>query len=149
MDIALAYNRTTRCCDVVFNGTDFALDATPASAMLFSVTANRRAKPDDVVPTVVTDRANPQSFTARGGCPCDALDPAGALTGSRIWLYQRALADEKTLTGVQNALVEAVQWLETVRGFALQVTVRWIAPQILGFRIRAGNTVLQLKKAFG
>ncbi len=73
MDIALAYNPANRRSDVVFTGTDFALDATPASAMLMSVCANRRAKPDDVVPVVVTDWARPQSFTARGGYAGDAL----------------------------------------------------------------------------
>ena len=147
MDIALAYNQTNRCCDVVFTGTDFGLDYTPASAMLMSVCANRRAKPDDVVPTVVTNWATPQSFTARGGYPGDALDPTGALIGSRLWLVQRALADQQTLTDVQNYLAESLAWLESIRGFAVQIAVRWVAPQILRFRARAGNTVLQLQKA--
>ncbi len=149
MDIALAYNPATRCCDVVYSGRDFALDATPASAMLMSICANRRAKPDDVVPTTVTDWATPESFTARGGYPGDALDPTGALVGSRLWLVQRALATEETLQDVQNYLAECLEWLESVRGMAVQIKVRWLAPQLLAFRARAGNTVLQLQKALG
>lgn len=147
VDIALAYDPVRRGCDVVFNGTDFALDATPASAMLMSVCADRRAKPDDSLPSPVDDWATPNSFTARRGYPGDALDPAGALTGSRMWLLERRLADEQTRVDAENYLAEACGWLETVRNLAVQITVRWVAPQILGFRVVAGNTALQLRKA--
>jgi phage gp46-like protein len=149
MDIALAYNPAIRGCDVVFNGTDFALDSTPASAMLFSLLANRRAAPDDKVSTQVTTPLAPQSFTARGGYPGDALDQTGQLAGSRLWLLQRALADEQTRIDAQNYVAEALSWLETVRGQAVQIAVRWFAPDILAYRAIAGATTLQLKQAVG
>jgi phage gp46-like protein len=147
VDIALTYDPVRRGCDVVFNGTDFALDATPASAMLMSVCADRRAKPDDALPSPVDDWAHPNSFTARRGYPGDALDPAGGKVGSRMWLLQRRLEDEQTRTDAENYLLEACSWLESVRNLAVQITVRWIAPQFLGYRVRAGKTVLQLTRA--
>jgi hypothetical protein len=156
-DVAIAYNQELRCCDVVFNGRDFALDETPASAMLFSVLAQRRARPDDVVPTVVTDWSEPSSLTARGGTPCDALDPNGQLSGSRVWLYVRSpasplpdnLAGEATRQGIETAIAESVSWLETIRGFALSLRVRYVAASMIGFRLRAGNTAVQLKLPVG
>ena len=149
VDIALVYDPVRRGCDVVFNGTDFALDTTPASAMLMSVCADRRAKPDDVLPSPVDDWANPSSFTARRGYPGDALDPNGALVGSRMWLLGRSLADEQTRQDAENYLAEACAWLESVRNLAVQITVRWVAPQFLGYQVIAGKTVVQLRKALG
>ncbi|OYV32827.1 MAG: hypothetical protein B7Z80_25785 [Rhodospirillales bacterium 20-64-7] len=147
MDIALAYNPDWKCCDVVFNGTDFALDPTPASAMLMSILAKRRAAPDDVLPTPMTDWANPASLNARGGYPGDALDTAGQLTGSRTWLLARRLADEQTRQDCENYVAEGLAWLESIRGYALSLLVRYVAPGILGYRARAGNTTVQLQLA--
>jgi phage gp46-like protein len=151
MDIALQYNPALRCCDIALNaaGTDFAVDNTPASAMLMSLLADRRAQAGDVLPVLVPDWSEPVSLTARRGYPGDALDATGQLTGSRLWLYDRALADEETRQGVEQAVAQAVQWLETVRGFALTVLVRWVAPQILGYRVQAGNTVVELSQSVG
>lgn len=144
IDIALGYDPVRRRCDVVFNGTDFATDSTPASAMLFSVLADRRARPDDVLPTPVPDWSNPSSFTARRGYPGDALDPNGQLTGSRIWLFVRGKQNEATRVGVQDAIAEAVQWLNTGRSLALQLTVRWVRKGILGYVLKAGRTTIQI-----
>jgi phage gp46-like protein len=148
VDIALAYDPVRRGCDVVFNGTDFALDATPASAMLMSICVNRRANADDVLPWPVDDWANPNSFTARGGYPGDALDPNGQLTGSRMYLLGRALEDEETRQAAENYLAEACAWLESKRNLAVQITVRWVARQMLGFKVLAGKTMVQLQRAF-
>lgn len=148
-DIAFAYNPELRCCDVVFNGTDFAVDETPASAMLLSLVANRRANPDDVLPSPVLNWSEPASFTARGGWPGDAISQTGGLTGSRLYLFDRALADEATRQGVESAIAEAVQWIETVRGIALSLLVRWVAPQILGYKLQAANTTLRLRMQVG
>jgi phage gp46-like protein len=148
-DIAFQYNPEARCCDVVFNGTDFAFDETPASAMLFSILAKRRANPDDTLPSPIDNWSEPASFTARGGTPCDALDQSGQLSGSRVWLYDRSDNSEETRQGVESAIAESVAWLETIRGLALSLRVRWVASQILGFKLQAGNTVLQLRQAIG
>ena len=147
VDFALAYDPNRRCADVVFNGTDFALDTTPGSAMLMSVLARRRANPDDTLPVPVADWANPDSFNPRGGWPGDALDPTGQLVGSRLWLLERADNSERTRVDTENYVAEAVDWLNTVRGLAVAVAARWVdqAAGILGYRVRAGATVLQLK----
>jgi phage gp46-like protein len=143
-DVALAYDPVNHRCDVVFNGQDFAIDRTPASAMLFSILADRRARPDDVLPTPVPDWSNPSSLTARRGWPGDALDPNGQLTGSRVWLYIRAKETVATRLGVQSAIAEATQWLTTQRGLALQLIVRWIRRGVLGYQLSAGRTTVQI-----
>lgn len=147
IDIQLAYNATLRVCDVVFDAPDFSLDETPASVLLFSVLANRRAKQDDVLPFPVPDWADPNTFNARRGSALDALDPAGALAGSRLWLVERALADEATRQAVENYLAEAVGPLEQARGYALQIVVRYLSGTILGYGVRAGATNIEFKKA--
>jgi phage gp46-like protein len=158
VDVALAYDPARKCCDVVFNGRDFALDATPASAMLFSICARRRARPDDVVPVQVPDWANPASFNARGGWVGDALDPSGNLVGSRMWLLGRALLgdganpndiSDRTRVDAENYLAECLEWLETVRGLAVQIVVRVLRPNFLGYRVRAGATTIEIAKALG
>jgi phage gp46-like protein len=147
VDVMLAFNPALGCCDVVFNGTDFALDTTQASAVLFSLLANRRASADDILPTPVPDWQAPQSFFARQGYPGDALSPSGTFTGSKLWLYERSLANEATRQGVEAAVADAVGWIESVRGNAVQVLVRYIAPQLLGYRVRIGKTIISLTKA--
>lgn len=147
MDIALAYNPATKSCDVVFNGTDFALDATPASAMLFSILAKRRAGPDDALPTPMADWANPSSLNARGGWCGDALDTTGQLVGSRTWLLSRRKADEATRLDCETYLAQGLAWLESARGYAIQLVVRYVAPGILGYRARAANTTVALELA--
>ena len=151
MDIALAYDPATHRCDMVFNGRDFALDATPATAMLLSLGSDRRARPDDALPDDNADPANPASLIARRGYPGDALDtPLGAqsrLIGSRLWLLLNAKANEATRKFCEQATAEAVDWLNTQRGLAVQVLVRWVRPGVLGIRVRAGASSLQLEQA--
>jgi phage gp46-like protein len=147
MDVALQYDPVTGCCDVAFDGRDFALDDTPASAMLFSILADRRARPDDVLPDTVPDYTAPSTLMARRGSPTDCLDPNGNFTGSRFWLFSRAKATEQTRQGIETAVAESVEWLETVRNLAVQVTVRWVKPGWAGIRVRAGKTTLSLVRA--
>ena len=149
IDIQVAYSATLRGCDVVFNGTDFALDATPASVLLLSLLAGRRAAPVDTRPTPVPDWWTPSSSTARAGYPGDALAPSGALAGSRLWELERRLADDQARQDCQDYIAEALTPLETQRGYAMQIAVEYVAPQILGYRVRAGSTTIQLKKALG
>ncbi len=147
IDIQVAYDAQLGCCDVVFNGTDFALDETPASVLLLSLLNERRAHPDDTWPQPVPDWANPNSLNARRGWVGDALDPNGQRAGSRLWELDRRLEDEQTRSDCQAYLVEALEPLEAQRNYALQIAVSWVASGILGYRVRAGNTAVSLKKA--
>ena len=151
VDVALAYDPIRHVSDVVFNGTDFALDTTPASAMLMSVLAARRLHPDDPLPDPVPDPLAPTSFTARGGYPGDALDPTGQLTGSRMRLLQRRDNSEQTRVDAENYLAEAADWLNTVRGLAVSVAARWVDQGlgILGTQVQAAATTVALQGAVG
>lgn len=147
VDIALAYHPTLLRCDMVFNGRDFALDGTQATAMLVSLGSDRRAHTDDELPDANADPANPASLTLRRGWPGDALDTQSRLVGSRLWLLLNAKATDATRKFCEQATAEAVDWLTTQRGLAVQVLVRWVRPGVLGIRVRAGASTLQLEQA--
>ena len=147
MDVALQYDPVKRCCDLVFNGRDFALDYTPGSAMLFSILAERRAANDDVLPDTVPDYTAPSTFIARRGWCGDFLDALGRLTGSRFWLLRRAKATEETRRSAEVYFAEALIWLETERNLAVQITVRWVKPGVLGILARCGKASLSLSRA--
>ena len=104
MDVALQYDPVKRCCDLVFNGRDFALDYTPGSAMLFSILAERRAANDDVLPDTVPDYTAPSTFIARRGADLagDRAEPGGAdyraLGEARRARYSGALRQSFALT---------------------------------------------------
>jgi phage gp46-like protein len=145
-DVQLAYNPNLHCCDVVFNGVDFAIDTTPVSAILMTLLSKRRAAPDEQVPAPVLEWSNPVQFNARGGYPGDALDPTGQLVGSGVWLFQRRLSDEQTRADFAAMLAADLAWLETARGLALQIEVAWVTKQMLGYRVTVGETTIQLKQ---
>ena len=149
-DIAFAYDPVNRRCDVVFTGRDFALDATPASAMLFSLFADRRARADDPVTDAVPDWSNPSTLVARRGWCGDFLSANAGLVGSRLWLLGRRKASERTRRDAEGYVTEALAWLQAQRNTALQVTVRYapgFATPTLGILARAGRTQLQLNRA--
>ncbi len=147
IDVALTYDSSLRALDTVFDGKDFVLDDTPASVLLGSLLVDRRAHPDDTWPPAVPDWANPSSLSARKGWVGDALDQHGLLVGSRLWELDRRLAEEQTRSDCQDYLVEAVQPLESQRGYAIKIQVAWEMPQILGYSVTVGSTTIQLKKA--
>jgi phage gp46-like protein len=152
VDIQLAYDPVNRRCDVVFNGRDFALDATPASAMVMSLFADRRAAPDDNIADAVPDWANPSSLVARRGWCGDFLSAAGGLVGSRLWLLGRRKTSEVTRQDAARYAAEAVAWLETARNLTAQVAADYIAQfatPTLGIRVRVGNTQVTLRRAMG
>ncbi|WP_297492488.1 phage GP46 family protein [Acidocella sp.] len=74
-------------------------------------------------------------------------DALGRLTGSRFWLLRRAKATETTRRAAEVYFAEALSWLETERSLAVQITVRWVKPGILGILARAGKTSLSLQRA--
>ena len=151
MDIAVSYDPTKRCCDVVFTGRDFARDATPASALLLSLGTDRRAHADDTLPDAYDDLnpAAPAGLLGRRGWCGDALDRQARRIGSRLWLLNREKATEATRRKAEAIIAEAVAWLRTERGYALDITVRWLTKTTLGFRVRAGISTVALQQAVG
>lgn len=150
IDIALAYDPLNRRCDVVFAGRDFALDATPASAVLFSTFADRRAHGDDNLTDAVPDWSNPSSLVARRGWCGDHLSAGGGLVGSRLWLLGRRKATEQTRQDAEGYAAEAYAWLEAVRNYAVQVTVRLVTTletPAMGLLVQVGRTRLALQRA--
>lgn len=150
VDIQLAYNPAIRRCDVVFNGRDFALDATPVSAALMSLLADRRAHPDDRIDDAVPDWSNPSTLVARRGCPTDFLSASGGYTGSRFWLLWGRKKTERTREAGESYAAECFRWLERARNLSVQVTVRWVDTldtPTLGLRARFGRTTIALTRA--
>ena len=148
MDIAVAYDPATRRCDLVFNGRDFARDATPLSAMLISLGTDRRARPDDALPDAfaATNPAGPATLLGRRGWCGDAFDTVGRLIGSRLWLLAREKHTEQTRKRAEQIVAEAVAWLRIERGLVVEVTVRWINRTTLGFRVRSGAATAEINQ---
>ncbi|OYV89670.1 MAG: hypothetical protein B7Z57_11620 [Acidiphilium sp. 37-60-79] len=149
-DIALVYDPVLSRCDCVFAGTDFQLDATPISAVLFSTFADRRAHADDPIADAVPDWSNPSSLVARRGWCGDFLSASNGLTGSRLWLLGRRKATERTRKDAEGYCAEAYNWLANSRNYAVQLTVRLISSlpvPALGILVRVGRTTLTLQRA--
>lgn len=147
LDIALAYDPVARRADMVFGGRDFALDRTPATALIISVGCERRARDDDELPDAVSDFFNPSTLSSKRGWWGDSLNPAGRLTGSRMWLLQRQKHTEAVRRAAETYLAEACQRFDRDLGMAVQITVRWLADGILAYRVRVGSTELALQMA--
>lgn len=143
LDVALAWDPAREGCDLVWNGSDFALDTTPVTNMLMALGCNRRARPTDVLPEPAAF-ATPQPgqpaplVDTKRGWPGDALDPAGERTGSRNWLYARSKQLESTRQGIEAASAEALAQVQAMLGVDIQLTVRWIGVGMIGIRAAAG-----------
>jgi phage gp46-like protein len=150
-DIAIAYNPTARCCDLVFTGRDFALDATPVSALLISLGSDRRARLDDVLPDAYSamNPAGPATLLGRRGWVGDGLDNQARLIGSRLWLLVRQKATEGVRKSAEQILAEALAWLNSGRGLALDITVRWFNKTTLAYRVRVGSSTVTLQQTVG
>lgn len=150
LDFALRFDPVTRTCDFAIEAGDIALDATPATAMLIALGSDRRARPDDVLPD--EPRPAPDELTILGrrrGWTGDALDHLRRRIGSRLWLLSRAKQTEETRLRAVAYAEEALAWLTEERGIPVSVEAAWIAPQMLGLRVRAGRTLIELRQAVG
>lgn len=153
-DLALRYDPTLRCCDLVWSGHDWQLDTTPATPMLVSLLAHRRAHADDAVPDAEAAPLAPPSLGARGGWPGDALDAQGRRTGSRIWLLSSAKATEQTRLLFEDYAAEGLEQVEADRGVSIALKVAWSALQPPGGKYlvaqaMAGATSVQAVQAVG
>lgn len=148
VDLALAYDSQMRCCDLVFDGTDFVLDDTPATPLLIAIGCNRRAHADDDIPNVSFDPTVPSTLLARGGWPGDALDSAGALIGSRVWVYLAQKQTEPVRRGIEGAAAEALDFFESVREQAVALSVTYPQRGQVKLAVDVAGTAASLNLAF-
>ena len=135
IDTGLVYDPATRRADLVLAADgDLELDETPVTAMLVSLGSDRRAEPDDELPTGIDALNAPTSFIARRGWVGDALDAQGRRSGSRLWLLDRAKQTEPTRRFCQFWAEEALAWVEIELGRPAVVTAEWIRRGILALR---------------
>ena len=146
-DIGLTFDPRTRRCDIGFAGADVAIDTTARTPLIVSIGCDRRAAPDDVLPSGVPD-AQDARWNPRRGWPGDALDPAGERIGSRLWLIEREKHTEEVRLRAEDYLAEATAWLAR-RGLDVSSAAVWVRANMLGFVVRAGGRQLQFNRAVG
>lgn len=127
LDLALTYRRELAAADLVWTGAGLGLDATPRSALLLSILADRRARADDLVRLLAHDEAAPASLSLRGGGAGDAVDARGERTGSRLWLLRDAKETAETRLKAERYATEAAAWLAR-RGLAPTAAAVWSTP---------------------
>lgn len=114
MDLQLAWNESG--ADLALAGADLATDDGLKTAIIVSLFTDRRAEPDDVLPT----------GTDRRGWWADAYvtrpDGQPESHGSRLWLLSREKTAAAALQKAQEYAEEALAWL-VEDGVADQVQV--------------------------
>jgi len=75
----------------------------------------------------------------RRGSVCDCIDPMFEPIGSKCWLLDRAKETEQTRLLFEMWLKQAVQWVKRETGEDAIVTVKWIRPQTLQWRVVVGD----------
>ena len=152
-DLALRYDVAARRFDLVIEAGDLVLDTTPATAMVVSLGTDGFARADDVLPAapsaVPEDPAAPAELSPRRGWVGNALDARGRRIGSRLWLLDRAKQTEETRRRAETMAAEAIDWLATTRGHAIEATADWLRTGMLGLVARAGATQVMLRRAIG
>ncbi|RFC63596.1 hypothetical protein DYI37_11360 [Fulvimarina endophytica] len=143
LDIALRYDPQTRNCDLALGADmDLVIDETPATPMLLSVYLDRRAEPDDVLPQGRSPFLSPDTLNERRGSAGDALDPAGQLAGSHLWLHERDKQTEETRLLYAWRLAECLAWAGRELGSEAEIEVDWLRPNVLGWRAFIDGTTL-------
>jgi phage gp46-like protein len=147
LDLALTYDAAQRRCDLALSDDfDLVLDETPISAIILSVGLDRRASPDDELPEGRSVMLAPASFSERRGAIVDGLVQTGDMTGSKLWLLDRAKQTETTRQLCEYWLIEALAWAEKETGTPAQIEVEWVRPNVLGYRVQVDDSSLSLTK---
>jgi phage gp46-like protein len=140
-DVALQFDAATRSTDVALGADgDLAIDLTPATALLVSIGVDRRAEPDDELPSgrdALLNAASP-SFSRRRGFPGDATAP-GPRTGSRLWLLDREKQTEITRQRAEDYGLEATQWTGLEPDGPALVAADWPRKGVLGLLVKLGD----------
>lgn len=146
-DLALTYDPDKRRCDLTLGADcDLAIDETPIPAILLSVGLDRRAAPDDPLPETRSQFLAPVSFSERRGCAGDGLDPAGEITGSKMWLLDRAKQTETTRQLAAYWLQESLAWAARETGEPATIEVAWVRNEVLGYRVQVQDASVSLTR---
>ena len=146
-DLALVFDPETRLCDLALDDDcDLMIDETSITPMLMTAGLDRRAAPDDELPEGRSRFLSPSSYSDRRGCPGDALDPLGELTGVRTWLLDRAKETETTRQLFQYWLEEGFAWTQRELGHAALVETEWQGNGRLGYRCQIDDATLALSR---
>lgn len=147
LDLALIFDPVTRSADLALGEDgDLVLDDTPATPMLISIGSDRRARPDDELPTGIDDLNAPSSFVSRRGWSGDALDAQGRLIGSRLWLLDRAKETDLTRRFAEGWALESLDWMAVETGTAAEVTATWMRRGVLSLVASYGGTRIEVIK---
>lgn len=146
-DLALTYDPESRTCDLALGeDADLVIDETPVTPMLLSVGLDRRAAADDDLPDGRSRFLAPISYSERRGGPADALDPAGALIGSRLWLLSRAKQTDTTLALCKFYLEECLAWAKAETGEAAEIEAEWRGAGLLVWRASVADVSISLSR---
>lgn len=144
LDAALVYDPVTRRADLALgDDCDLMLDETALTPMLISLGTDRRAEPDDELPSGIDALNASTSFVSRRGWIGDALDRLGRKIGCRIWLLDRAKQTETTRRFCIFWAEEALAWAKTELGQAAEVGAEWVRTGMLGLRCKVGDQVVE------
>ncbi|WP_417423626.1 phage GP46 family protein [Hoeflea sp.] len=146
-DLALRYDSKLRRCDLVLGDAgDLVIDETPIPAILLSVGLDRRAAPDDPLPDGRSQFLTPSSFSERRGAIADGLNPLGEMTGSKLWLLNRAKHTETTRLMCEFWLADALAWAEPETGAPAEIEVEWLRRGVLGYRVMVGDSSVSMSR---
>ena len=101
-------------------------DRTLTSPLLIALGLDRRAAPDDTVPSLLTaPDGTAVPLGARRGWVGDVLLADGQRLGSRLWLLERARRDESTRLAAEDYATEAISGIADYHGAELTVSASW------------------------
>lgn len=147
LDLALTYDATRRCCDLVLDDEfNLVLDETPVTPILLSVGVDRRASPDDELPEGRSQFLAPVSFSERRGALLDGLNASGDMVGSKMWLLERAKQTETTRQLAEYYLAEGLAWAERETGTPAEIEVWWLRAGVLAYRVLIDDASLELTR---
>ncbi len=124
-DIALVWNGALGEADIALAGSDLLTDDGLQTAVIVSLFTDAPADPGDAIPDGTTDRRG-----WWGDMPVDAAAQTGTpdVTGSKLWLLDRAVLNAETLARAESYALAALAWMKR-DGVAGNVTARATSPQ--------------------
>ncbi len=104
-DLKLAWDNEAGEADLVLEGPELAIEQGFDTAIQISLFTDARASTDDMLP------GGPGAD--RRGFWADSVAPVtpGDITGSKLWLLERAKRTPETLRAIERHAADALQWL--------------------------------------